>query len=212
LWETVQTDAKTGRPIKRVWSKNVVTDQGAVNILTAAINNAVPAAVFNNILITNNSASTTLTSAIAVSQTGLTSISVAALPAALPNGTTLMLGYGTGTNQNVVVNNAGGYAQGYAGAVTVNSFNTDGSHSYAVGSAVVPVPQTTDNPSNANLTVNATTPLSSYSGNISSGGFSSGTGGGGAGNRFVTVTFVFKNSTNGGSTSNGRYSCRRLVA
>src|SRR5712672_2829208 len=78
LWEVVQVDAKSGKAKKRTWSCRTLTDNGAIQILTAAINNAVPAAVFNNLYINNNSGSTTLTTALTNGQTGVTSLAVAA--------------------------------------------------------------------------------------------------------------------------------------
>lgn len=205
LWEFVQSDAKTGRVKKRLWNKNVVTDNGAVNILASAIANASNANPWNNILITNNSGSTTLTTALTNGQTGVTSLAVAALPAAIPSGTTLQIGYGTGQTQNVTTSASA--AQG-ATSISVTSFTSNAA--YGVGTAVVPVPQVTDNPTNANLTANATTPLSQYSGVIAAGGFTySPTTG--LGNRSVVVTYVFKNATNGGSTANGSYTDAWLV-
>lgn len=205
LWEMLQWDPKTGQPRVRVWSNRVVTDQGALNILTCAINNAVPSAVFNNILITNNDGSTTLTTALTNGQTGVTSLAVSATPAAIPSGTVLQLGYGTGQTQNVTT--SGSTAQG-ATSITVTSFTSNAA--YGIGTAVVPVPQVTDNPTNVNLTANASSPLSQYSGNLGAGAFT-GSATTGAGNRSMQVVFVFKNSTNGGSTSNGNYTSSWLV-
>lgn len=206
LWELIQWDPKTGEIQTRVWNTNVITDNGAVNILASAIANASNANPWNNILITNNSGSTTLTSALTANATNVTSLSVAAVPAAVPSGTVLQLGYGTGTTQNVTTN--GATSQG-ATSITVNSF-TVGSSGFAVGAAVVPVPQVTDNPTNAALTSNASSPLSQYSGVISAGSFiySATTG---AGNRSVTVTLTFKTAANGGSTTAGNYTDSWLV-
>lgn len=206
LWEFVQSDALTGRVKKRLWNKNVVTDNGAVNILASAIANASNANPWNNILITNNSGSTTLTAALAANQAGVTSLSVAALPAAIPSGTSLQLGYGTGNTQTVVTSALA--AQG-ATSISVTSFTVNAT-GFGVGQAVVPLPSVTDNPTNANLTANASSPLSQYSGVIAAGGFTySATTG--LGNRSVVVTYVFKNATNGGSTPNGSYTDAWLV-
>lgn len=205
IWEFVQTDAKTGKVIHRQWNMNVVTDNGAINILASAIANASNANPWNNILITNNSGSTTLTTALTNGQTAVTSLAVAALPAAIQSGTTIQLGYGTGQTQNVVTSALA--AQG-ATSISVTSFTSNAA--YAIGTTVVPVPAVTDNPSNANLTANATTPLSQYSGVIVAGGFTY-TPTTGLGNRSVLATFVFKNATNGGSTANGNYTDAWLV-
>jgi hypothetical protein len=206
IWEFVQSDPKTGRPKKRLWVMNTVTDNGAVNILASAIANASNANPWNNILITNNSGSTTLTTALAANAPGVTTLAVAAVPAAIPSGTTLQLGYGTGNTQTVVTN--GATSQG-ATSITVNSFTVNAT-GFGIGQAVVPQPSVADNPTNAALTSNASSPLSQYSGVITAAGFTySPTTG--AGNRSVVVTFVFKNSTNGGSTPNGSYTDAWLV-
>jgi hypothetical protein len=213
LWEIVQVDAKTGDAVKRVWSNRILTDQGALNILTAAINNAVPAAVFNNIYINNNDASTTLTTALTNGQTGVTSLAVAALPAAIPtdypspaNATAsqAMLGFGTGQTQTVTTSSASQAAT----SITTTSFTSNAA--YAIGTTVVPLPNIAENPSNANLKANQSSVLEQYSGNLSSGAFT-GSATTGAGNRSMQVVFVFKNSTNGGSTSNGSYTTFWLV-
>lgn len=214
LWEVVQVDAKTGKAKKRLWSNRVLVDQGALNILTCAINNAVPAAVFNNIYINNNDGSTTLTTALTNGQTAVTSLAVAAIPAAIPanypspanaTATQIMLGFGTGQTQTV---NVGGAATQGATSITTSSFTSNAA--YAIGTAVVPIPNIAENPSNANLKANQSSVLEQYSGNLSSGAFT-GSATTGAGNRSMQVVFVFKNSTNGGSTSNGNYTTFWLV-
>jgi hypothetical protein len=205
LWEIIQWNAKTGEPVKRVWNSNVVTDNGAVNILASAIANASNANPWNNLLITNNDASCTLSVATGTSPT--TALNVTALPAALPANANIQVGFGGGTKQTIV-GPSGITAQGVSGALTVPSWTP--SINYPIGTAVVPVPAVTENPTNANLTFNATTPLSQYSGVIAGGGFvySATTG---AGNRSVAVTFVFKDATNGGSTAVGSYTSAWLV-
>lgn len=214
LWEVVQVDPKSGKAKKRVWSNRILTDQGALNILTAAINNAVPSAVFNNIYINNNDGSTTLTTALTNGQSGVTSLAVAAIPAAIPatypspaNGsnTQLMIGFGTGQTQTVTVSGA---ASQNATSVSVSSFTSNAA--YAIGTAVVPIPNIAENPSNANLKANQSSVLEQYSGNLSAGAFT-GSATTGAGNRSMQVLFVFKNSTNGGTTSNGNYTTFWLV-
>lgn len=214
IWEWKQWNPKTGEVSKREWLTNVVTDHGAVNILASAIANAVPSAVFNNILITNNSGSTTLTTALTNGQTGVTSLAVAALPAAVPadypspinsTATQLTVGYGTAQTQTVTVGSAA--SQGGT-SITVSSYTSNAA--YAIGTNVVPLPNVGENPSNANLTANATSPLSQYSGALSSGAFTYNATTG-AGNRNCVVTFTFANSTNGGSTPNGSFTDAWLV-
>lgn len=214
LWEWTQWDPKTGEVRKREWNRNVVVDQGAVNILQAAINNAVPSAVFNNIYINNNSGSTTLTTALTNGQTSVTSLAVAAIPAAIPLNypspansvvTQLTVGYGTGTTQTVSMN-----ASASQNATSLTTVSYTSNAAYAIGTAVVPLPNVAENPSNTNLKANQSSVAESYSGNLSAGAFtfSSTTG---AGNRSVTVTFTFKTSSNGGSTSVASYSDAWLV-
>ncbi|MBE3561945.1 MAG: hypothetical protein IMW89_22390 [Ktedonobacteraceae bacterium] len=200
IWELAEQDARTGRITKRVWNKNVITDSGAIQILKRAINSSSASlpGIFNNLLITNNSGSTTLTSAIAASTTNITSISVASLPAAIPSGTQLTLGYGSATSQ--VVTTSALAAQGATSISTV-SFDTDASHSYPVGTAVVPLPAVTDNPTNVQLTANVSAPVVSYSGNLDPSAFTF-TPTSGAGNRTDVVTFTF---TNAGGTPVGFY-------
>lgn len=202
IWELLQINPKTRDILKRVWNMNVVTDQGANYLLQRGVNSssATLPGLFNNLLITNNSGSTTLTTALTANATGVTSLAVAAIPAAIPSGTTLTLGFGGSNSQNVTTN--GSTAQG-ATSITVNSFTVN-STGFSIGANVVPVPLVTDNPTNTNLTANATTPLSQYSGNLATGAFTY-TPTSGAGNRTCLVQFEFDNSTNGGSTSNGVY-------
>src|SRR5260221_381186 len=204
LWSFALQNPKTGEITKELWTPNVVTDQGAVNVLQASINSAVPAAVFNNILITNNSGSTTLNAALN-SGTTYASMTVVALPAAIPSGSTIQTGYGTGTTQNWVL--AGAAAQS---APIDNVTAQIASATFGIGSAVVPVPQVTDNPTNAALTSNQSTPLSQYSGNLAGGAFTFNATTG-AGNRNVVVTFTFKTAANGGTTSIGNYTDAWLV-
>ncbi len=204
LWSFALQNPKTGEITKELWTPNVVTDQGAVNVLQASINSAVPAAVFNNILITNNSGSTTLNAALN-SGTTYASMTVVALPAAIPSGSTIQTGYGTGTTQNWVLSGAAAQS-----ATIVNVTSQIASATFGIGSAVVPVPQVTDNPTNAALTSNQSTPLSQYSGNLAGGAFTFNATTG-AGNRNVVVTFTFKTAANGGTTSIGNYTDAWLV-
>jgi hypothetical protein len=208
LWEWTQWDPKTGEVKKREWNKNVITDHGAVNILASAIANASNANPWNNLYINNNSGSTTLTTALTNGQTSVTSLAVAAIPAAIPldypapissTVTQLTVGYGTGQTQTVSMNSAASQ-----GATSLTTVSYTSNAAYAIGTNVVPLPNVGENPSNANLKANQSSVLEQYSGTISSGGFTySATTG--AGNRSVQISFVFQNSTNGGTTSNGAY-------
>lgn len=212
IWQWEQWDPKTGEVRKREITKNAVTDNGAINILASAIAAASNANPWNDLLITNNSGSTTLT--VASGTVAITSLSVAALPAAIPldypapiasTVTQLQLGYGGGTVQTISMNAAAAQA---ATSLTLVSFTP--SINFPIGTALVPLPNVGENPSNANLTANATTALSQYSGALAAGAFTY-TPTTGAGNRNVVVTFVFKTAANGGSTAVGSYTDAWLV-
>jgi len=211
IWCWEQWNPKTGEVVKREITRNTVTDNGAIQIFQAAINNAVPSAVFNNIYINNNSGSSTLTTAFTNGQVVTTgaNMAVAAIPAAIPlnnitpatGATTLTLGYGTGQTQTITMN-----AAATLGATALNIVGFTANAAYAIGQNVVPNPNVGENPTNTNLKVNQTgTVVEKYSGNLSAGAFTF-TPTTGAGNRSVVVTFTFANSTNGGTTSNGGYS------
>ena len=214
IWCWEQWDAKSGEVIKREINRNVVTDNGAVNILASAIANASNANPWNNLYINNNSGSTTLTTALTNGQTAVTSLAVAAIPAAIPldypapigsTVTQILVGYGTGQTQTVSMNGAASQ-----GATSLTTVSYTSNAAYAIGTAVVPLPNVGENPSNANLKANQSSVLEQYSGVIASGGFTYAATTG-AGNRSVTVVFVFKNATNGGSTANGNYTDAWLV-
>jgi hypothetical protein len=133
---------------------------------------------------------------------------VAALPAAVPldypapissTVTQATLGYGGGTTQTLNMN-----ASNAQGATTLNIVGFTPSINYPIGTAIVPLPNVGENPSNANLKANQSGVVEMYSGNLSSGAFTYNATTG-AGNRNVVITFTFANSTNGGSTPNGAY-------
>jgi hypothetical protein len=214
IWELTQWNPKTGKITKREWTKNTVTDNGAVNILGSAIAAASNSSQWNNLYINNNSGSTTLTTALTNGQTAVTSLAVAAIPAAVPldypapiasTVTQLTVGYGSGQTQTVSMNAA---ASQSATSLTTVSYTSNAA--YAIGTAVVPLPNVGENPSNANLKANQSSVVEQYSGNLSSGAFTYNNTTG-AGNRNVVVTFVFKTSANGGSTAIGNYTDCWLV-
>lgn len=187
LWCFQISDRYTGEVTKEIWTKNIVTDNGATGMLKNTWNNAGSAvAIFNQIAISAQAGSTTLQSALSNGQTGITALTVAALPAAIPSGTTLTIGYGTGTTQNVVTS---ALANSGATSISVTSFTANAA--YSVGSNVVPVPTTSDNPSSVTG--------AQYSGALSSGAFTF--SGSGAGNRQVVISYTF----NGGSFTAGNY-------
>lgn len=188
LWCLSLSDRKTGEIFKELWTKNIVTDTGGTAMLKNTWNNAGSAVgIMNQIAIAAQQGSTTLTTALTANATGVTSLAVAALPAAIPSGTVLTLGYGTGNTQNVTTS---ALAALNATSITVTSFTVNAT-GFTIGSAVVPVPTTSDNPSSVTG--------AQYSGALSSGAFTfSGTG---AGNRQVVISFTF----NGGSFTAGNY-------
>jgi hypothetical protein len=215
LWELTQWDPKTGRVKRRVWNKNVVTDNGAIQLLTCAIANAVPAAVFNNLYINNNGGSSTLSAASGTSaiSTGA-NLAVVAIPAQVPLNypspanavvTQLTLGFGSGTTQTISMN-----ATTAALATALNIVGFTPTINFPIGTAVVPLPNVQENPSNANLKANQSSVVEQYSGVIAAGGFVT-TQTAGLGNRQIVVTFTFKTATNGGSTAVGNYTDTWLV-
>lgn len=169
----------------RTFCKNIISDTGATAMLKNAWNSAGSAvSIFNQLAITPGSGSTTLTVALTNGQTGVTSLSVQAVPASIASGTTLTIGFGTGQTQNVVTN---GSTAAQATSITVNSFTANAA--YAIGSNVVPVPTTSDNPSSLTSAV--------YSGALSSGAFAfTGTG---AGNRQVTISYTYGTGSTAGN-------------
>jgi hypothetical protein len=200
IWEWVQWDGKSGLVLARIWNVNVVTDSGADKILKRAINSASATLpnLFNQVAITDNSGSTSLTTALSNGQTGITSLAVAALPASIPSGTVLTLGYGTGQNQQVTTS---ALANAGATSISVQSFTANAA--YGIGTAVVPNPVVTDDPSSlSGVHV-------SYSGALLTGAFTyiPTTG---AGNRQVVVTAVFQNS-GGTNTPVGNYTDAWIV-
>lgn len=187
LWE-IKRFNRDGKTLSRLWLKNVITDTGATAMLKNTFNNAGSAvSIFNQIAITTNAGSTTLTTALTNGQTGVVSLAVAALPAAIPSGTTLTVGFGSGQTQNVVTS-----ALASAGATSISVTSYTSNAAYAIGTNVVPVPTTSDNPSSLGGTV-------AYSGALPGGDFTfSGTG---LGNRQVVIVYTFAaGSTTGNFT------------
>lgn len=187
LWCLSLSDRVTGEVVKEVWTKNVITDNGATAMLKNTWNNAGSAvSIMNEIAIAANAGSTTLTTALTNGQTGVVSLAVAALPASIPSGTSLVIGYGTGQTQTVTTS---ALASSGATSISVTSFTANAA--YAIGTNVVPSPTTSDNPSSVSG--------AQYSGALSAGAFTfSGTG---AGNRQVVISYTF----NGGSFTAGNY-------
>lgn len=177
LWELKATDKYTGEIVKRIWTKNVITDNGATAMLKNTWNNTGSTiSIFNQIAVAAQAGSTTLTTALTNGQSGVTSLAVAALPASIPSGTTLTIGYGTGQTQTVTTS---ALASSGATSISVTSFTSNAA--YAIGTNVVPNPNVSDNPSSVSG--------AQYSGALSAGAFTfSGTG---AGNRQVVIAYTF---------------------
>lgn len=196
IWEIARAD-RDGRVLERLWNTNVITDQGAISMLERGCNSssATLPNLFNQIAMTNGSGSTTLTTALTNGQTGITSLAVAALPAAIPattggSPTQVVIGFGSGQTQTVTLS-AG--ASAGATSISVNSFTANAA--YAIGTAVVPLPNVAENPSSLPGS------LVSYSGALAPGAFTY-TPTTGAGNRTAVVTYQF---TTTGGTSVGNY-------
>jgi hypothetical protein len=185
FWCLSQKNEETGE-INEQWLENVLTDNGALSAWKNSINYAASAvSVFNQIAIDTAAGVTTLQTALTNGQTGITSLSVAALPGAIASGSSVIIGAGTGQTQTVTttaIANAG------ATSITVSSFTANAA--YAVGSNVAPQPNASDNPSSLSGTV-------AYSGALPSGDFSY--SGSGTGNRQVQVQYTFSTSTTAGN-------------
>lgn len=182
IWEFKNYSKRTGRVNNRMLVKNIITDNGGISLLKNLWNSSGSAvSIMSHVVASPNGCSTTLTSATGTS--AITSLSVAALPAAIANGATMTIGYGGGTTQTVTINNSGGYSAG-ATSLTVNSFTP--SINYPIGTALVAIPSVTDNPS-------------SVSGSVDSGALSSGaftyTATSGTGNRQCQIVATLTGTT-----------------
>ncbi|MGH2478188.1 MAG: hypothetical protein ACRDHW_00815 [Ktedonobacteraceae bacterium] len=202
IWEIIQSD-RDGNVLERLWNLNVVTDAGAISLLKRGCNSAGATLpnLFNQIAMTNGSGSTTLTTALTNGQTGITSLAVAALPAAIPAttggvATQLTIGFGSGQTQIVTVS-----AGAAAGATSISVVSFTSNAAYGIGTAVVPLPTVAEDPS---ALVGS---LVSYSGALPTGAFTF-TPTTGAGNRTDVATFQF---TVAGGTSVGNYTDFWLV-
>lgn len=202
IWEIVRSD-RDGKILERIWNMNVVTDQGAISLLERGCNSssATLPGLFNQIAMTNGSGPTTLTTALTNGQTGITSLAVAALPAAIPAttggvATQVVIGFGSGQTQTVTLS-AG--ASAGATSISVNSFTANAA--YGIGTAVVPLPNVAENPSSLPGS------LVAYSGALGTVAFTF-TPTTGAGNRTEVVTFQF---TVAGGASVGTYTDFWLV-
>jgi hypothetical protein len=192
VWERTITNHETGEVLERLWSYNVITDNGALN----AIKNyfAYTGGTVNptNIMCISTEVASTKTSS-SISAGAITSVPVTALSSALANGSQIIIGYGT-ANATTATLSAG--ASSGATSITVSSVTIPGG-GIASGADVVPVPTSTDNPTG--------TPTGGQYQSLVSGDFSY-TPGVGSGNRTGTVTKKFL----GASTTAGTYTAARL--
>lgn len=180
IWEFKNYNKRTGRVNNRMLVKNVITDNGGISLLKNLWNSAGSAvAIMSHVVVSPNGASTTLTAATGTS--AITTLSVNALPAALSSGATLTLGYGGGTTQTVTLSSGASLG---ATSLTVTSFTP--TINYPIGTAVVPIPSVTDNPSSVSGTVD--------SGALSSGAFTY-TATSGTGNRQVQIIATIVGTT-----------------
>lgn len=180
IWEFKNYNKRTGRVNNRMLVKNIITDNGGISLLKNLWNSSGSAvSIMSHVVASPNGASTTLTAATGTS--AITTLSVNALPAALSSGATLTLGYGGGTTQTVTLSSGASLG---ATSLTVTSFTP--TINYPIGTAVVPIPSVTDNPSSVSGTVD--------SGALSSGAFTY-TATSGTGNRTCQIIATLTGTT-----------------
>lgn len=156
FWQITQH--RNGVLIAELWVKNKLTNKG----VQAALKNTFAASggtvnPFKYIAITNLDGVTNLTTALTNGQSGITSLAVDALTGAIASGTTLTIGAGTGTTQNVTVSST---ASSGATSISVNSFTANAA--YAIGTTVAPQPAATDDPSALGTTTSYSAAISSF--------------------------------------------------
>lgn len=179
-WQFEQWDTETGELYERFCIKNIITDNGGISLLKNLWNNAGSAVtIMNHVVISPNGVAVSLTSA--TGTTAITSISVTALQAALPAGSTLVIGFGGATTQTITTTGTNSLG---ATSITVSSFTP--SINYPIGTNVVANPLVTDNPSSVSG--------SQDSGALAGGAFTF-TATSGTGNRNVVITTTFTGST-----------------
>lgn len=192
LWCIKTVDKSTGEVLVEQWRKNTLLDTGASQYLARTFGSSTPSNMFGQIAITTNVGSTTLTTALTNGQTGITSLAVAALPAAIAANTggaatTAIVGYGTAQTQTVTL--SGGASSG-ATSISVNSYTSNAA--YGIGTAVVPQPAVGENPSSLGGTI-------SYSGAYSNATFTP--SGSGAGNRQMVISYTFSTTGSPAATA-----------
>jgi len=179
-WQFETWDTSTGELYERFVAKNIITDNGGISLLKNLWNNAGSAVgIMNHMVISPNGVAVSLTAATGTS--AITSISVTALQAALPTGSTLVIGYGGATTQTITTTGTNSLG---ATSITVSSFTP--TINYPIGTNVVANPVVTDNPASVSGTVD--------SGALSAGAFTF-TATSGTGNRKVDIVVTYTGST-----------------
>lgn len=158
FWQLI-TRNKHGEITSEDWIKNTLTIIGAKNALTNLFCATSTINGFKYVAISNGDGVTALTSALATGQS-YTSLSVDALTALIPSGTTITIGKGTGQEQDAVLS-----SQADSGATTININSITANANYVIGVNVSPAVDKTANPSSLPGT------LSSYSSALTNGDF-----------------------------------------
>lgn len=191
IWEIRTTDARTEEVLKVLFCRNVVTDLGAMAMLKNTICDTGGAVdPFKYIAIGKDAGSTKLSSGLTTA-TNYTSLPVSSLPANIPSGTHLLIGYQTAQEQEVVTSalaNAGDTS------ISINSYTTTSAVDNFAD--VVPIPLSTDNPSSVSGAQYQTLSISDID-------YDAGVG---PSNRIATVVKKFL----GASTTAGTYTSVRL--
>jgi hypothetical protein len=191
-WELTNFDKLTGRVKQRIWTPNVITDNGAISMLKNTWNSSGSAVnIFNHVVVSPNGCSTKLTAATGTSP--ITVLSVTALPAAIADGATMTLGYNGSNPQTVTINNSGGYAIG-ATSLTVTSFTP--AMNFPIGTDLCAIPSVADNPGSVSGTVD--------SGALSAGAFTFNATTG-LGNRNVVISCTFVGTSGNAGTYTEAY-------
>lgn len=191
LWRLQTIDKYSGEVLLEQWRKNALTDTGGLAYLTSTFL-TLPTSLFNIVALTTDAGSTTLAAPIN-SGTTYTSLSVAALPAAIPSGTQLTIGYGSGTTALVTTS-----ASASAGATSISILSYIAGASFGTGTNVVPVANYLDNP----------TSLSGASYSPALGGGNITISGTGPGSRQMQLNWA---ATTAGGIAVGNYTAARIV-
>ncbi len=159
FWQLL-TRNRDGEIVAEDWIKNTLTIIGAKQGLTNLFCATTTINGFKYVAISNGDGVTALTTALTSGQTGITSLAVDALTAAIPSGTTITIGKGTGQEQTATTSSL---ANSGATSISVNSFTANAN--YAIGTNVSPSVDKTSNPSSLPGS------LSAYSSALANGDF-----------------------------------------